>query len=151
MFEAFLPTPLPWARIGLSNVFVIVALFSSGFGDAFMVNAVRVVAGNLLLGLTLSPAFLLSSAGSTSALVVMAGVRWKLVPPLSVVGASCLGAVTSNAIQVVLFGILFAGWSLVTDLLGVFVLLGTGVGFVTGLISAGILQKVVLERLRLVD
>ncbi len=146
VFESLLPMPLPFARVGLSNVLVVVALFGFGVWEAFLVNLVRVLAGSLLMGLTLSPAFLFSLAGSMSALAVMALIRWKAVPPFSVIGASAAGATASNLVQVVLFTALFVGWPVPAGLLGGFVLLGGGVGFLTGLIAAAILRKVVLER-----
>lgn len=151
VFESLLPMPLPFARIGLSNVFVVVALFGFDVREAFLVNLVRVLAGSLLMGLVLSPAFLFSLAGSMSALCVMALIGWKAVPPLSVVGASAAGAVASNLVQVLLFTALFAGWPVPIDLLGSFVLLGVGVGFLTGLIAATVLKKVVLERSGIVN
>lgn len=146
VFEALLPVPIPFARIGVSNVFVVIALFGFNMREAFLVNLVRVLAGSMLLGFTLSPAFIFSLSGSMSALGVMALIRWKAVPPLSVVGSSAAGAATSNLVQVVLFSLLFARWSVPTDLIGGFLLLGVGVGFLTGLLAAAVLRKVVLER-----
>jgi heptaprenyl diphosphate synthase len=147
VFEAMLPSPLPFARVGVSNVFVVIALFGFDVRDALLVNLVRVLAGSLLLGLTLSPAFALSLAGSMSALGVMALIRWKAVPPFSVVGASCAGAATNNLVQVALFTAILAQWPVPAGLAGAFLLLGVGVGFLTGLLAAVILRKVVLERL----
>jgi heptaprenyl diphosphate synthase len=146
VFESLLPTPIPWARVGLSNVFVIISLFGFGFRDALMVNLARVIAGNLLLGIIFSPGFVFSLGGSMSALVAMALVRWKLVPPLSVIGASCLGAVVNNVVQVVLFTLVLSWSDIVGGLLGGFILLGVGVGFITGFIASRILTKVVLAR-----
>jgi heptaprenyl diphosphate synthase len=145
VFESMLPVPVPWARVGLSNIFVLVALFGVGTGEAFLVNLVRVVAGNLLMGIILSPAFLLGFVGSNVALIVMALVRRTLVPPLSILGTSCLGAATNNAVQVLLFMVILSWSGLVTELLGIFVLMGVGVGFVTGLIASRVLAKVRLE------
>lgn len=151
VFESLLSSPVPFARIGISNVFVVVALFAFDVREALLVNALRVLAGSLLLGLTLSPAFLFSLAGSMSALGVMALFKWKAVPPLSVVGTSSAGAVTSNLVQVLLFTFLFSRWPVPGRLAGAFVLLGVGVGFLTGVIAVAILKKVVLERLRQVN
>jgi heptaprenyl diphosphate synthase len=125
---------------------VVVALFGFGCRQAFLVNTVRVLVGSLITGLALSPAFLLSMAGSMSALALMALIRWKAVPPLSVIGTSAAGATASNLVQLMLFTALFAGWPVPVGLLGGFIVLGVGVGFITGLIAAGVLRKVVLER-----
>jgi heptaprenyl diphosphate synthase len=146
VFESLLPVPIPFARIGLSNVFVVVALFGFNAREALLVNLVRVVAGSLLMGLMLSPAFLLSLAGSLSALGVMILMRRWAVPPFSVIGASAAGAGASNVVQIVLFTALFSGWPVAGRLLGGFILLGAGVGFITGLMAAAVLSKVVLER-----
>jgi len=146
VFEGLVPMPLPWARLGLSNVIVTVALFAYGVKDAVIVNLVRIVAGNLALGLVLSPAFIFSLAGSFSALAVMSLVKWRLVPPLSVVGASCLGAVTNNVAQVLVFSALFAPSAALRSLAGAFILLGVVVGLVTGFAAAAILRKVSLAR-----
>lgn len=150
-FESLLPSPVPWARIGLSNVFVVTALFAFGAREALVVNLIRVVAGNFLIGFIFSPAFIFSLAGSMSALGVMAFLRWRLVPPLSVVGTSCLGAVANNVVQITVFSLLFSSAGVARGLVGGFVLLGAGVGFVTGLIASAVLSKVRLETAHEVD
>jgi heptaprenyl diphosphate synthase len=151
VFEALLPTPLPFARIGVSNVFVVIALFGFGSREAVLVNMVRVLAGSMLLGFTFSPAFILSVSGSMSAVGIMALIRWRAVPPLSVIGTSAAGAAANNLTQVVLFSLLFARWPIPGGLVGGFLLLGAGVGLVTGLLAAMALKKVVLERARQVN
>ncbi|MGD8627680.1 MAG: Gx transporter family protein [bacterium] len=151
VFESMLPSPVPWARIGLSNVFVVIALFGFGARDALIVNLVRVIAGNFLMGFMFSPAFIFSLAGSTAALGVMVLLRWGLWPRLSVIGVSCLGAVTNNVVQVGVFTLLFSASGAARGLMGSFILLGTGVGFFTGMIAMAILAKVRLETARPVD
>jgi heptaprenyl diphosphate synthase len=146
VFEGMLPAPLPFARVGVSNVFVVVALFGFGSREAVLVNLIRVVAGSLFLGLALSPAFLFSLAGSMSALGVMALIKWKALPPFSVVGASAAGAATSNLAQVAVFALLFTGWPVPAGLAGGFLLFGVAVGVLTGLLAALVLRKVILER-----
>jgi heptaprenyl diphosphate synthase len=151
VFESLLPSPVPWARIGLSNVFVVVTLFALGARNALIVNLVRVIAGNFLMGFMFSPAFVFSLAGSTAALGVMALIRWRLVPPLSVIGTSCLGAAANNAVQVIVFTFLFTASGVARGLMGSFILLGTGVGLITGLVATAILSRVRLETAQPVD
>lgn len=146
VFEALLPMPVPWARVGLSNVVIVVCLFAYGFESALIVNLVRIVVGNLLLGLVASPAFLFSAAGSTAALLAMGVVRWKMVPPLSVVGTSIVGAVANNAVQVWIFSAMFSASAAGAGLIGVFILLGLGVGSLTGVLAARVIDKVGLAR-----
>jgi heptaprenyl diphosphate synthase len=151
VFESLLPSPVPWARIGLSNVFVVVALFGFGARDALLVNLVRVIAGNFLMGFIFSPAFIFSLAGSTAALGLMALLKWRLWPRLSVVGISCVGAVTNNVVQVTVFTLIFSSAGVARGLMGSFILLGNGVGFFTGMVAMAILSKVRLETARPVD
>lgn len=146
VFESFIPVPVPWARIGLSNIVVVIALFAFGFREAMAVALVRIVAGNLLLGILLSPSFVMSLAGGLASLLVMDLARRRAVPPLSVIGASMAGAVANNAVQIYVFALLFTGGGVPRDLMGAFIVLGAAVGFVTGVLSAGLLDKVALER-----
>jgi heptaprenyl diphosphate synthase len=145
VFEGMLPTPVPWLKIGISNVFVVLALFGLGWRDALMLNLARVTAGSLMLGILMSPAFLFSLVGSNAALLVMAVIRRWLVPPLSVIGTSCAGAVVNNLVQVVLFVLLISWSGAGRELLGGFIVMGVGVGLLTGAIAAWLLEKVVLE------
>ncbi len=65
---------------------------------------------------------------------------------MSVVGTSLVGAVVNNAVQVWIFAGMFSASGVAGNLLGVFILLGLGVGSVTGAIAARILGKVGLAR-----
>jgi len=145
VFEAMLPSPMPWARIGLSNTFVLITLFAFGLRQALLVNLVRVIAGNLLLGIFFSPAFVLSFGGSFTAVFLMGFLWQRFVPPLSVIGVSCLGAVVNNTVQIVLFTLLLTRSIIAGPVLGGFVLLGVAVGVLTGFIAARIIEKLRLE------
>lgn len=146
VFESFIPVPVPWARVGLSNIVVLIALFGFGFKEALLVTLVRLVAGNLLLGVIMSPAFAMSLAGGMAALAVMAAARAVAVPPLSITGASVTGAAANNVVQIFVFALLFTGGGVPRQLMGAFIVLGAAVGLVTGLISAQLIKKVALDR-----
>ena len=148
VFESFLPVPVPWARIGLSNVVVILALFGFGLREALLVTLVRVAAGNLLLGLLLSPSFVMSLAGAIASVLAMEVARRVMIPPLSLVGASVLGAVLNNVAQIQVFAVLFTGGGAPRELMGTFMIIGAAVGLVTGMLASVLLDKVVLESTR---
>lgn len=145
VFESFIPVPVPWARIGISNIVVVIALFGFGFREALLVTLVRIAAGNLLLGIMLSPSFVMSLAGSITALTAMGIIKTRAVPPLSVVGASVAGAVANNAVQIWVFALFFTGGGVPRELMGTFIIMGAAVGFATGILSAELLRKVALE------
>lgn len=146
VFESFIPIPVPWARIGISNVVVVIALFGFGFTEALMVTLIRIIAGNLLLGVMFSPSFIMSMAGGAAALFAMGLARRYAMPTFSVIGASVAGAVVNNAVQIWVFALLFLGGGLPRELLGTFIIIGALVGFATGVLSAELLTKVGLER-----
>lgn len=93
VLESFIPTPLPFMKLGLANVATVLALLLLGPGDAILVIAVRIVAGSLLTGTLFSPGFLLSaSAGCASACAMI--ITRKLTGSLfSPVGLSLVGSV----------------------------------------------------------
>ncbi|MCL4491649.1 MAG: Gx transporter family protein, partial [Nitrospirae bacterium] len=62
-FETLIPSPIPWLRLGLSNIVTLVTLYQYGMKPALMVTLIRVVLGSLFLGTFLGPAFFLSLGG----------------------------------------------------------------------------------------
>ena len=105
--EALIPTPLPWLRLGLSNIVTLIALLLYGFGAGMTVTLIRVFIGSLIKGTFLGPGFVLSLAGGVSSTLVMwlAGVTFRGL--LSPVGLSLLGAATHNLAQLFFAYLLF--------------------------------------------
>jgi len=102
IFEAHIPQPLPWVRIGLANMVTLMALVLWGFWEALAVLLLRVLLGSVFTGTILSPVFPFALAGGLAAVMTM-GLAWRvLCPPLSVVGASILGALAHNISQLIL-------------------------------------------------
>ena len=59
VFESLAPKPLPWMKLGLGNLPVLVSLLSFGSGPALAVSAVKLVVGGLLSGGLAGPAFVI--------------------------------------------------------------------------------------------
>lgn len=76
IMESALPSPLPGVKPGLANVVTLVVLYRYGWKAAAWVSGLRVLAGSLLLGTFLSPAFVLSLAGAFCALLALAPAAW---------------------------------------------------------------------------
>ncbi|MBF0455734.1 MAG: Gx transporter family protein [Magnetococcales bacterium] len=141
ILEAAIPAPGPWFKIGLANMFTLVAFFHLGWSAAALVSLMRVMAGSLLLGTFLSPTFFLSLSGAIGAVLVMG-----LVPllPFRVgpVGVSILASLTHMVCQVVV------AWWLIIGHDGIFLalpwfLIGS---WFTGLLN-GLLAYLILTRL----
>lgn len=76
-FEAQLPAlPIPGAKIGLANIVSLLALFAFGFRDAVLLVVLRQIAGSIVIGTFLTPAFFFGLAGSLLSVFVMAAIRW---------------------------------------------------------------------------
>ncbi len=91
-FEALIPTPIPWLRLGLSNIITVITLFFYGTKPALTVTMIRIVLGSLLLGTFLGPAFFLSLSGGLAGTLSMC-IAMTLFPGLfSPLGISLIGA-----------------------------------------------------------
>ncbi|MBF0506077.1 MAG: Gx transporter family protein [Nitrospirae bacterium] len=107
--EALVPSPIPWLRLGLSNIITVITLFFYGIRPALMVTMVRIVLGSLLLGTFLGPAFFLSLSGGLAGTVSM-GIVMTLFPgSFGPLGISLIGALFHNIAQLSVAYLLFVG------------------------------------------
>ena len=131
--EAFLPITVLWFRFGFANIIGLATLYLFGFRDALIVTLGRIFLGSLLSGLFLSPAFLLSLAGGTCAILVMGivhrfGSRW-----FSEIGVSIVGAVFHNTAQLCVAYLILIRNEGILLLLPLMILAATATGFIIGL------------------
>lgn len=136
LFEALIPAPLPWVRLGLANVMTVSVLYLYGARDALLLTLVRVVLGSLLVGAFFAPAFFLSLGGGVLAVAAMAAARALGSRRLSIVGVSVAGAVAHNAGQLAVLSLFFLRGADAVRLLPYLTLsatlLGALIGFVAG-------------------
>lgn len=97
----FPPLFLPGARMGLSNVFSMLALFWLGSAEGIAVSVVRIAVGSLVAG-NLSSFVYSFSAGLVSILVA-ACLRRLAYPRVSIVAVSVVSAVVHNVTQCVVY------------------------------------------------
>lgn len=144
--EALLPINVLWFRFGFANIIGIAVLYLYGFKDAFLLTLGRIFLGSLAAGLFGSPAFLLSFAGGTSAMLTMGMVHRYASRLFSEVGISVIGAVTHNVVQLfVAYVILIRSEGLLLILpLMILASLGTGV-------INGIAARFVITHFRKID
>jgi len=140
LFEALVPAPLPWVRLGLANVMTVTVLYLYGARAAFWVTLLRVVLGSLLVGAFLAPAFFLSLGGGVLAVAVMAAARALGSRSLSIVGVSVLGAVAHNAGQLAVLSLFFLRGRDAVHLLPYLTLSATLLGAFTGFAAAALVK-----------
>jgi heptaprenyl diphosphate synthase len=93
--------PLPFIRLGLSNIVVMYLILRKHFWQAMVVNITKSCIGGLVTFTLITPATLLSICGGLTAIIAMwAAVNSRL--GFGVFGVSICGAVAHNLAQLVL-------------------------------------------------
>lgn len=130
--EYLIPKPLPFLRLGLANVPLILALSFFSFKDYFLLLLLKVLGQALLTGSLFSYIFLFSFTGTLSSGLFMFLLYTLLKTNISSIGLSVAGAFISNGTQIILarffiFG--FSAWYIapVFFLTGILTSIGLGV------------------------
>lgn len=127
---------VPGAKLGLANLVVIVALYTLGERDAFLLSVVRIV----LVGFTFAnmASMIYSLAGGIlSYLVMVIAKRTKL---LSMTGVSVLGGVFHNVGQIIVAILVLETASLVYYL-PVLLIAGITSGVIIGILGAMVTKR----------
>ena len=108
--EYLVPKPVPFLRIGIANLPLLIGLDLLSPGQLMLVACLKVIGQGLLSGTLTTYVFLFSAAGTFSSALAMLAVHRLAGPRLSLVGVSVTGALLSNLAQITL--------AIVTDLIG---------------------------------
>jgi uncharacterized membrane protein len=131
LLELMIPKPIPFLRIGLANLPILLSLTVFSSGEVLLIILLKVFGQGLISGTLLSYVFLFSAAGSFAGGLVMLGLGRLLGNRISLIGLGVMGALTSNIVQLGISRILIFGES--TRLIAPpFLLLGTLTGFILG-------------------
>jgi heptaprenyl diphosphate synthase len=137
--EFMIPKPLPYLRIGLANLPLLVSLYILPVPQIFLLVLLKVLGQGLVNGTLFSYIFLLSLFGSFSsgAVMVLLSRRWTTGNRgnrISFVGISVLGALASNSSQIVLSSFFVFGegaWFIAPPFLTVGLVTSLVLGFFT--------------------
>ena len=143
-FEALLPNPLPWFRIGLANILALSALYLYGIRALWIVSMARILVGSLILGTLFSPGFLLSLSGGLLATLLMSTGYRLWMPKIGPVGVSVLGALGHVSGQLLVAWLVVIRHPSIWLLLPFFLLFALISGIVSGL-AADMLIEFLLE------
>jgi heptaprenyl diphosphate synthase len=143
--ESLIPHPVPGLRLGLAGMITLVALVTLGFRYALEVAILRTLLSSFIMGTFLSPTFILSASGAVVSALVMAVAlqlsRPRLRHGLSIIGVSIVGAITHNAVQILL------AYALLVRHGGIFALFpwlaigAVGTGAATGVVAAHVCRR----------
>jgi len=108
--EYLIPKPLPFMRIGLANMPLLLALDIFSPGEFFLLALLKILGQGIIGGMIFSHVFLFSIAGTLSSALVMFCLRRLLGKKLlGFAGLGCAGAVVSNCAQLLLARYLIFG------------------------------------------
>ncbi len=100
--EYMLPKPLPFMRLGIANLPILLAVDFLPFKWFLVLAAAKVIGMSIISGTLFSYVALFSLAGTMVAAFVMRGIRGLGRSSISMIGVSIAGAVTSNAMQMLI-------------------------------------------------
>lgn len=143
--ENLIPLPLPWLRLGMGNIGVLLALYILGPVDGFLVLLIKVVIGSLFSGRFLSPFFLFALGAGPPSYWVMVAVKALFGRWLGPVGVSVSGAVSHNMFQLVIAYFLMVHSIGIFYLTPVLVVIATLAGTVIGITVRAIIPRIEVD------
>jgi len=133
--EYLIPKPLPFMRIGLANLPLLLALDLFTFKEFFLLALLKVLGQGIIGGTLFSWVFLFSLAGTFASAAVMYAVRAVLGKKyVGFVGIGCAGAMASNGVQLALARFLVFGPAALRYLAPPFLASGFVTGIALGLV-----------------
>lgn len=129
--EYLLPKPVPFMRLGLANLPLILALETFAAPAYTMLVVVKVIGQALVNGTLASYVFLFSLTGTVASATVMIACHRGFKKHISFLGVSVVGALASNVVQIVLSVVFIFGpsaWRILPLFLGIGLITGFFMG-----------------------
>jgi len=132
--EYMIPKLLPFMRLGIANLPSLLAVDLLPFSSFLVLALIKVIGMSLVTGSLFSYVALFSLAGTMCAALVMFGTRKLFRERVTSIGVSVLGAVSSNAVQVLLASVVVFGQS-ARLIAPVFLTMGLVTGLILGIFT----------------
>lgn len=139
--ESAIPNPVPWLRLGLANIVVMVAIVLYGVKAGLLVSFLRAMVGSMIVGTFMGPAFWLSISGGMASALVMSLMYWLFSPFFSLVGISIVGAYTHSLTQMLLVFLFLIQRKEIFYLLPVILFSSLATGFINGLAATFLVEQ----------
>jgi len=144
VLESALPGLGPWFKPGLANIITLVALVMLGPKQALMLAVARVIIAAMFIGTLFTPTFIMSLSGALAAALIMLAA-WRLIPGISLIGVSLLGALAHMLVQFITVEALFIQQSALFYLLPPFLLVAVLTGWLNGVAATYIVERLQRE------
>jgi len=138
--EFLFPKPLPFMRLGLANIPILLALELLTFPELLLLALLKVVGQAIINGTLASYVSLFSLVGTIGSLLIMVLLHRLLKQHISLVGISMAGSLTSNLVQMLLSVTFIFGRSSLM-IMPVFLTVGTISGLIMGLLALRFAEK----------
>lgn len=102
IIEFAIPKPLPFIRLGLANISIVISLFVLPIKYNFLLVLLKVFIQGIISGTLLSYVFLFSFVGSFSSLLLMLLFKNLFTKHISCIGLSLIGSLANNSAQIIL-------------------------------------------------
>lgn len=135
------PLPVPGGRWGFSNAIILIALPGGKLSDLLLLGTAKSVLGAFLGGRLLTPMFLMSIGGIVTAILVM-WIMSKPGSPFGLTGISLAGAITNNAVQLLVAASLVVRSTALFLIFPYFLIFGSIAAMVNAVIAYSTLRKV---------
>ena len=142
LFESIIPLPFiaPGAKLGLSNIVILVTLVVFGFKEGFIVGVLKSITLMFVSGSVSSMFY--SLTGAIGSIIVMGFAYRYLSKYLSLIGISILGASTHNFCQLAVAAFMTSNLLMFTYL-PLLIIIGLFTGFFVGLSSIYISDQLI--------
>jgi heptaprenyl diphosphate synthase len=138
--ESLLPPLIPGvsgARLGLSNIFILYALYAFGWKDAVFIAVIKSILGPIFAGYPAGMFFAIG--GSILSLTTMALIKGFASKRFGLIGVSIAGAVMHNAGQVMI-AMLFTSTAAVGLQFPILAIVAVPCGIITGIAADRLLK-----------
>jgi len=131
VLENIIPKPLPFFKLGLANVIVLLLLWNKKYLASIIIILSKTILGGLITGMLLSPMTIISLGASIAAFILMFCALNARIG-FSVLGISIIGATAHNITQLAIVNWLLVHNNTIWKLLPLMILLGLVTGLITG-------------------
>lgn len=100
--EYMIPKPIPFMRLGIANIPLIIALGVLSYREYFLLLLLKILAQGIMSGTIFSYIFLFSIAGSLSSALIMLAAYTIFKENISRIGISLIGALGSTLSQLLI-------------------------------------------------
>ena len=134
--EAQIPYPIPGAKLGLTNLVVLIALYRLSMGDAIGINIIRI----LLVGLTFGNMFSLVYSITGGILSGLIMILMKKTDKFHVITVSLAGGIVHNIGQI-LVAVYVLETKAMVSYLPVLWITGMSAGIIVGILGSVVLKR----------